>query len=142
MLAETDRLLRDMAEAFNRGDLRGFVAPHTFPCLIAVPGHRTIMRSADDFVTFLEPLRGELILRGVKRVVPFLGAVELLRSGRFRAWVRWTYAFEDRAEAKGYDSVYYLRIRADGSLAIDMVDCEEPAEREVERPASPASVSS
>lgn len=122
---QTTRLLQGMADAFNRADLRGFVAPFVFPCLIVVPGHRTIMRSEDDFVTFLEPLRGELLLQGVKRIRPALGAVELLRNGRFRAWIRWSYEYEDRVEPKGYDTVYFLRVRADGSLGIEMVDFEE-----------------
>lgn len=121
----TTRLLQGMADAFNHADLRGFVAPFVFPCLIVVPGHRTIMRSGDDFVTFLEPLRGALLLQGVKRIRPALGAVELLRNGRFRAWVRWSYEYEDRVESRGYDSVYFLRVQAGGSLAIEMVDFEE-----------------
>lgn len=92
---------------------------HTISCDFAYPlaafleSRQVIVRSAGDLLPVLQRLRDELHIRRIVRLSPEISALELPRSGRFRAWVRWHEISADGSQDRVSDVVYYCRTSGD-----------------------------
>jgi hypothetical protein len=94
----------------------------TFPCPVEVAGELTVMPDARALEGFFRRRRELAREMGLLDMTPHVIAVEVPRDGRFRAWLRWRYAFADRTEEDSHASVYFMVRKRSGALVIEMMD--------------------
>ena len=105
-----------------RGTMDGIVADYSFPCPVRWHGGFSILQSKEELAGVLMDHRDDCLARGLADIEPILAAVELPQTGRFRAWSRWRYDYQDGQEIASVNSVYYLTFRPDHGLRIEMVN--------------------
>jgi hypothetical protein len=103
------------------GDYDKIAAQYIYPLPMYLGCSRVIVRNADEMTSMLCLLRSAYLQRGVITTLPHLTALDLPRSGSFRAWVDWQELALPAEHTRVSSAIYYCRTTATG-LKVEMVE--------------------